>query len=191
VTSDVPFGRRADDLHRVGRSDLGEVLLADVISSERSGEVVEVGNHRRREVEVQLPTGNIPDTKPMSSTLRNEDERAGGAHELAVLEIHEVLAVEHVERLCTVMVHVDRGAEAGWLFGLQHGDDARCLGRARFHRDTEIAQVDQPPLARAKHVGPCIASHDAEAATTPEGRQEGTRPERVAPRLGESFRDDA
>jgi len=56
----------------------------------------------------------------MFGALRNEDEGPGGTHELAIFEVHDVLALENVESLCAVVMHMDRRAEARWLFGFQY-----------------------------------------------------------------------
>ena len=78
--------------------DVREFVLADVVSSKRGGQIIEITDRRSREVEVQLPTIHVADSETVAHALRDEYERSGGADHLAIFEAHDVLAVEHVER---------------------------------------------------------------------------------------------
>src|SRR5947209_12380421 len=105
---DVALGYRSDDFHRVPTCNVGEQALVDLSAPDRVAEVVEVTDHRRREVEVELPTRRLADPETVAHSGRNEDEGAGRAHLLPIVQEHEVLALEHMERLGSVVVDVQR-----------------------------------------------------------------------------------
>lgn len=60
---DVSLRRWPNDLHRMRASDLCEFLVADVGTKQRRREVIEVSDHRRTEVEVQLPARHASDSE--------------------------------------------------------------------------------------------------------------------------------
>jgi peroxiredoxin Q/BCP len=82
--------------------DARELAHADFVPPNRLGKVIELADHRGWKVEVQLPTRDDANTEALTRTLRNEDERSGGTDDLAILEVHDVFAREHVERLRAV-----------------------------------------------------------------------------------------
>src|SRR5438067_2132433 len=94
--SDVAFGHRSDDFHRVPTCDVGEQALVDFIAPDRLTEVVEVTDHGRREVEVELPTRSRADPEAVANPRGDEDERAGRARHLARVQEHDVLTLENV-----------------------------------------------------------------------------------------------
>ncbi len=71
---DVAVGYRADDFHRMPTCNVGEQAFVDFSATDRVAEIVEVTDHRRRKVEVELPTGRRPDPETMAHTCRDEDE---------------------------------------------------------------------------------------------------------------------
>src|SRR5205814_4787133 len=107
-------------------------------------------DHRRMEVEVQLPTRQITDAEAVLCTLRDEDERSGGTRELAALQVHHVLAFENVERLGAVVMDVEGWTESRWLFGLEHGDHTTCFGSGCLDGHLEGAEIDDPAFTRAE-----------------------------------------
>jgi hypothetical protein len=88
------------------RRDLGKFRLGDVLAHQGRGEVVEVTDHRGREVEVQLAAWRVSCTEAVTRASRNEDERAGWTDHLALVEVHHVFAFDHVERLGAIVMHV-------------------------------------------------------------------------------------
>ena len=117
--------------------DVREFVLADVVSSKRGGQIIEITDRRSREVEVQLPTIHVADSETVAHALRDEYERSGGADHLAIFEAHDVLAVEHVERFaqswCT------------WIGGPNPGGSSFSI-------------TDTTPLALSRRVaGPLLA----------------------------------
>jgi hypothetical protein len=96
----------------------------------------------------------------------NEDERPGRTGELAVLEVHDVLALDDVESFRRVAMYVDRWAKSGRLLRLQHGYHTSCLAGVRLDRHLEIAQVDEPSFARADHERLLIIRHGGREAAT-------------------------
>src|SRR5919206_1728330 len=117
------------------RGDRLELVLGDVPTTERLREILDVADHRCREVEVQLAARNVPCSEGVPRAERDEDERAGPADGLATFDPHDVFALEDVERLRTVVVDVDGRAEAGRLGRLE---DRRLLV-VRLDRDREAA----------------------------------------------------
>src|SRR5688572_146654 len=96
---DVAFRRWPDHVHRMEAGDLRQARVVHVVSTQCGSEVVEVSDHRRWKVEVELPARDLPDLEAVRNADRDEDERPGGTGEFAVLQIHDVFAVEDVERL--------------------------------------------------------------------------------------------
>src|SRR6266852_5953023 len=93
--------------------DLFQSLVIHVISTNCRGELVEVPDHRGGEVQVEFPARDIPDPEPVPNVLWDEDERPGRTPELAVLQVHDVLALEDIERLRRVVMYVHRWSKAG------------------------------------------------------------------------------
>ena len=81
----------------------------------------------------------------MSAAARDEDERSGWADVFLAVERHDVLALQHIERLGAIVVHMDRRPEAWWFFSFEDGDHTRRLFGACLHRHPELAEADDPP----------------------------------------------
>src|SRR2546425_6854402 len=67
---------RPDDLHRVSTRDIGKQALVDFIVPKSVTKVVEVTDHHRREVEVELATRRRADPEAVAHSGRDENERA-------------------------------------------------------------------------------------------------------------------
>src|SRR5512133_1256819 len=115
-----------------------------------SAKVIEVADHRGWKVEGQLPTRDVAHTEAVTRTLRNEDERSGGTDDLAILQVHDVFAREHVERLSPVVVNMHRRSEPGRFSVFQYRHDTARFVRARLHGHLKVAQVDDPPFTRGQ-----------------------------------------
>ena len=64
-----------------------------------------------------------------------------------------VLALEHVERFRTIVMHVDRRSEPWWLLGFEDGHRAARSSLVRQHPHLEsVSQVDRASFARADGV---------------------------------------
>src|SRR4029078_11963683 len=172
---DVPFRRRPDDLHPMSLRDAGELPLGNTLTPKRLGEVCELSDHRGGEIEVQLAACNISDSETMSHTLRNEDERSRRTDELAILQGHDVLTLEHVERLRAAVVDVDRRSESRRLLVLDHRYDTTRVFFACLHGHADVAQGDDPPFTRAQHVW--LRIHDEQALRSPQPRGTARSPE--------------
>src|SRR3954468_6289475 len=107
----------------------------------------------------------------MTGTPRNEDERAGRTHDLPVIDEHDVFAIEHVERLGAVVMHMKRGPKARWFFGFQYRHETPRVAFCGLHRHAEIAQVDEPSLAWTKHIRLRTLHGSGEVARSSEFRQ--------------------
>ena len=165
--SDVPLGRRAHDLHCVRSRNVSEGIIVDIIPPERRRKIVEVSDHRRRKVEVQFTARNVANTEPVPGTLRNEDERPRRADNLSVLQRHDVLASQDVERLGTIVMDVNRGPEVRRFVGLEDGHDSFSLADTCLHGHAEVAQVNEPTLTWSEHVRLRIGRHGGEVRTVP------------------------
>src|SRR5579859_2294325 len=139
--------------------NLCQRLVVHVVSAQRRSQIIEVPDHRRGKVEVELPASNTPDSEPMPSALRDEDERPSRTGELAVFEIHDVFALEDIERLSRVVMYMKRWPESGWFVRLQHGYDTGRFFGVGLERHPELAQVDEPSFARADDERPMIIRH--------------------------------
>src|SRR6266511_1918095 len=71
--------------HRMPPCDVGKQALVDFTVPDSSTKVVEVTDHHRREVEVELATQRRADPEAVGYARREEDERAGRARDLAVV----------------------------------------------------------------------------------------------------------
>ncbi|OLE01348.1 MAG: hypothetical protein AUG91_01735 [Actinobacteria bacterium 13_1_20CM_4_69_9] len=78
----------------------------------------------------------------------NEHERPGRTPHLALVEEHDVLALEHVERLRGVVVDVQRRPESGRLVGLEQREDPAGLLPRCLERHPERRELDLPSAAR-------------------------------------------
>src|SRR5258706_15473323 len=76
---DVALRNGSEDLHPVTLRDRTQVLLVEVASSDRGGELIEVPDHRRGHVEVQLLARDCTDAEAMHRPCRDEDERSSRA----------------------------------------------------------------------------------------------------------------
>ena len=83
---EVSLGGRSDDVHVVGLGDLGQLVVGHIRPCECSAEIVEVADHRGREVEVELAARNFADPEAMRNTNRDEDERSGRAAVLVTIQ---------------------------------------------------------------------------------------------------------
>src|SRR5512133_1536728 len=90
-----------------------------IAASDCVAQLVEVPDHRGGKVEVQLAAGNGADPEAVPHSRGNEDERPLRTGDLLIVQEHDVLALEHVERLGRIVVDVQRWAEAGWLLSLE------------------------------------------------------------------------
>jgi AhpC/TSA family len=143
---DVAVRRGTDDLHRMRRRDRGQLVVVDVASPECRGEVVEVADHRSGNVDVELAARQVAGSERVARSLRDEEERPRPAEHLVALDVHEVLALEDIERLGAVVVHVHRRTESGRLGRLEHRHDAAALAVVRLDRHGEpVAEVDHAP----------------------------------------------
>src|SRR3954468_19796698 len=107
----------------------------------------------------------------MTGTPRNEDERAGRTHDLPVIDEHDVFAIEHVERLGAVVMHMKRGPKARWFFGFQYRHETPRVAFCGLHRHAEIAQVNEPSLAWTEHIRLRTLHGPGEVARSSEFRQ--------------------
>src|SRR5437879_856949 len=139
--------------------DLVQSLVIEVISTHCRGELIEISDHRAGEIQVEFPARDIADPESVPDALWDEDERPGRTRELAVLQIHDVLALEDIERLGRVVMYVYRWSKAGRFLRLQHGYGTTCLVSVRLERHTELAQVDEPPFARADYERSLVTRH--------------------------------
>src|SRR5438270_8735287 len=83
--SRVAFGHRPQHLHGVPERDLGEGLRVDLPLPSGLAQLLEVADHRRGRVKVQLPTGGVADPETMGNSSGDEDERSRGTGQLATI----------------------------------------------------------------------------------------------------------
>jgi len=130
----------------MGPCDRCELVVGHVGSAKRGGEIVEVPDHRGREVEVQFSARDVANLEPMLYAKRDEDERACGAPNLLAVKVHDVLAFENVKDFRRVAVNVDRRPESRRLGCLENRHHSASACGVCLHHHLELAQVDQPSL---------------------------------------------
>src|SRR5947208_11224116 len=121
------------------------------MAPDRVAKVVEVTDHHRREVKVELPTWRRADPEAVAHPRRDEDERTRRARDLAVVQEHQVFAVKNVEGFGGIVVDVERRSEPWRLLGFEEREDSVGLIPARLDRHPERAQVDRPAFAWREH----------------------------------------
>src|SRR6266511_1493083 len=143
----VTLRDRADDDHAVAVSDLGEGVGIGFALGKRGAQLVEVADHGRRGVEIQLAARLRPNSESVGHTRGDEDEGSGRAGVFLVVHEEEVIAGEHVEGFRGLAMDVHRRTEAWRLVRLEEGECvARLLGSG-LDRHREVAEIDRAALA--------------------------------------------
>jgi hypothetical protein len=79
-----------------------------------------------------------------------------GQVNFAIVEEDDASAVEHVESLCGVPVHVHRWPESGTLAGFQRRERSPGRVGGRIDRHREVPEVDRPTFAGLKDEGSAL-----------------------------------
>jgi hypothetical protein len=73
----------------------------------RLTQVIEIPNHCRRRIEIQLSTLHLANPESVGNSRRNENERSSGAGVLMPVQEDNVLTLENVEGLRSIMVDME------------------------------------------------------------------------------------
>jgi hypothetical protein len=137
-------------MHPVLQCNSAQSFLVDLASDERRAELIEVAEHRRRRVEVQLAAGGLAHAESVDDSLGNVNEGACRTGEFFFLYKDDVLALEYVESLVRFLVDMQRWAEVGRLLSFEKREGSCRIGLRRFDRNLEASQVDRSTAARCK-----------------------------------------
>ena len=95
VGLEIALGNRPHHLHAMTSGDLVESIRVGIATLDRCTQLVEVADHRRRSVEIELPTGLAANPEAMRNPSRDEDERTCRAGRLPPIEEDDVLASQN------------------------------------------------------------------------------------------------
>src|SRR5205807_10402751 len=168
----VALGNGSADIHSVSQSDRRQRIGLDATTLDRRTQIIEISNHRRGRVQVQLAAWDATDAEAVLDSGGYEDERAGWARVFASFDEQEVLALEYVEGLGRVTVNVQRRTEARRLVGLEQRERATRVLSRRLHGHPESAEIDRPSAARPQdecvaHISSARPPFDRRSAGSP------------------------